>query len=64
MIPEQLKVCGTNDMKAFLIYVKDHLESTAQAEKALLSCKDTGFDVELVEGITPLTVDEITETFV
>lgn len=48
-------------MKAFLIYVKDHLESTAQAEKALLSCKDTGFDVELVEGITPLTVDVYNE---
>ena len=45
-------------MKAFLIFVKDHLGSTTQAAKALASCKDTGFDVELTEGVTPLTVDK------
>lgn len=45
-------------MKAFLIFVKDHLGSTTQAAKALASCKDTGWDVEFMEGVTPLTVDK------
>tara|TARA_Y100000004_G_scaffold85187_1_gene95597 strand:- start:1228 stop:1899 length:672 start_codon:yes stop_codon:yes gene_type:complete len=45
-------------MKAFLIFVKDHLQSTNQAARALSSCKDTRWDVELMEGITPLTVDK------
>ena len=45
-------------MKAFLIFVKDHLDSTNQAARALSSCKNTGFEVELMEGITPSTLSQ------
>ena len=45
-------------MKAFLIFVKDHLESTNQAARALASCKNSGFEVELTEGVVPLTLNE------
>ena len=45
-------------MKAFLIFVKDHLGSTTQASTALASCKNTGFEVELMEGITPSTLSQ------
>ena len=45
-------------MKAFLIFVKDHLQSTNQAAKALASCKNSHFRVELMEGVTPSTLSQ------
>lgn len=45
-------------MKSFIIYVKGHKESERQAKKTLSSCDNSGFDAELMEGITPQTVDK------
>ena len=45
-------------MKSFIIYVKGHKESERQAKKTLSSCDNSGFNAELMEGITPQTVDE------
>lgn len=45
-------------MKAFLIFVKNHLASTNQAASALSSCKNSGFEVELTEGVTPSTLSK------
>ncbi len=45
-------------MKSFIIYVKGHEESERQAKKTLLSCSNSGFDAELMEGVTPKTVNK------
>jgi len=45
-------------MKARLHYVKGHIGSEEQAMQSLASFRRYGWDVELVEGVTPDTIDE------
>lgn len=45
-------------MKAFVIYVKGHVESQKYALEALSSCNKNGFKAELLEGVTPNTIDQ------
>jgi len=44
-------------MKAYIHYIKGHSESEKQAQGSLDSLKDSGFVVNLKEGITPKTLD-------
>jgi GR25 family glycosyltransferase involved in LPS biosynthesis len=44
-------------MKAFLIYIEGHKQSEIQAAAAADSANRNGFDVELMPGVTPLTLD-------
>lgn len=45
-------------MKSFIIYVKGHEKSEQYANVVLQSCKNSGFNAELLEGITPDTIHE------
>jgi len=45
-------------MKSFIVYVKGHKKSEAQAEKCRRSCYQSSFDVEMLEGVTPATLNE------
>lgn len=45
-------------MKAFIIYVKGHEKSEQYAKASLKSCEGSGFDAELLEGVTPDTIDQ------
>jgi GR25 family glycosyltransferase involved in LPS biosynthesis len=45
-------------MKGYIHYIKGHAESEKQAQQSLNSFVKHGWDVELVEGITPSTLDE------
>lgn len=44
-------------MKAQIVHLIDHKESVEQAQQALKSFQENGWDVELVEGITPKTLE-------
>lgn len=43
-------------MKSFIVYVKGHPQSEEQANRALASCKGSGFECELMEGTVPDTL--------
>lgn len=43
-------------MKAFVIYIKHHVESELAAKECLESCEGRGFEAELFEGVTPNTL--------
>lgn len=45
-------------MKSYIIYVKGHKASEKQAEKARASCYQSGFDVTMIEGVTPSTLGQ------
>ncbi|MEL0255652.1 MAG: hypothetical protein VW930_06880, partial [Burkholderiaceae bacterium] len=45
-------------MKGQIVYIKGHKGSEIQAEQAYESFIKHGWDVDLVEGITPKTLDE------
>ena len=45
-------------MKSFVIYVKGHEQSERYALEALNSCNKNGFDAELLEGVTPDTINQ------
>ena len=45
-------------MKGSIIYVKGHKASEIQAEQSLKSFEKYGWDVSLVEGVTPETLDD------
>lgn len=49
-------------MKAFIIYVKGHVKSEQYADLCLKSCADK-FEVELFEGVTPITLSKYEEVF-
>lgn len=44
-------------MKAQIVYLANHKESVKQSKEALKSFKSHGWDVELVRGITPKTLE-------
>ena len=44
-------------MKAQIVHLTKNTQSVGQANQALQSFQDNGWDVELVEGITPQTLD-------
>ena len=48
-------------MKGQIVYIKGHSKSVEQAKKSFASFKKRGWDVELVEGITPKTVEQLPE---
>src|SRR6056300_503490 len=48
-------------MKSFVIYIKGHKESEKQAAEAIASFERYGWSVELKEGLTPNTVEDIKE---
>lgn len=48
-------------MKSFVIYVEGHKQSEKQAEKCRASCYQSGFDAELMKGVTPETLSEYAE---
>ena len=43
-------------MKAFVIYIKHHVESELAAKECIESCEGRGFEAELFEGVTPNTL--------
>lgn len=47
-------------MKSFVIYVEGHKDSEKQAKKCKASCIQSGFDTELMAGVTPKTLSEYT----
>ena len=44
-------------MKGILTYIKGHAESTKQAQESLASYKKFGWDIEMVPGVVPATLD-------
>lgn len=48
-------------MKSFIIYVKGHKSSEKQANTVKVSCNKSGFDAELLEGVTPDTLNQYEE---
>jgi GR25 family glycosyltransferase involved in LPS biosynthesis len=46
-------------MKSYIIYIKGHQKSEEQANSALLSFLEHGWDVSLKEGVTPHSLKEI-----
>lgn len=48
-------------MKSFVIYVKGHKKAEQYANNCVNSCKGTGFEAELFEGVTPKTLDQYEE---
>lgn len=48
---------GSSSIKGQIVYLPDNKESVGQANQALQSFQDKGWDVELVEGITPETLE-------
>lgn len=48
-------------MKAYIVFIKKHIESENQAKEALASFKEHGWDARLIEGLTPKTVVETEE---
>lgn len=48
-------------MKAYIVFIKKHIESETQAKEALASFKEHGWDARLIEGLTPKTVEETEE---
>ena len=48
---------GSSSIKGQIVYLPDNKESVGQANQALQSFQDKGWDVELVEGITPDTLE-------
>lgn len=47
-------------MKAYVIYVKGHKLSEKYADNCFNSAKDSGFEPEMFEGVTPATLDQWT----
>lgn len=45
-------------MKSFVVYVEDHEDSKKQAQRCKLSCNRSGFEAELMSGVTPKTLSE------
>ncbi len=45
-------------MKSFIIHINDHNKSVKNAKDCLKSCKDTGFDPILFNGVTPYTLNQ------
>ena len=45
-------------MKSYIIYVKGHEKSEQYANACLKSCLNSGFEAELLEGVTPDTIDQ------
>ena len=44
-------------MKGILTYIEGHAESTKQAQESLASYKKFGWDIEMVPGVVPATLD-------